>query len=164
MSLFLTSLIIDLKILVDLYWILLSRATSLISIALIEQNKTKPKQLHAVAATRRSMDEITAALQHRPVLFFPTWPHSIPAPLYGAVPLTHILLHSLIVIVPPPVVVVAAVVAASIDTPDSFSQDACCFCIRATNVNSPYSEFFCALGCVSFISIIICLLLVRRGE
>lgn len=100
-------------------------------IVLIKQNL----KLRAVAATRRNMDEITSALQHRPVLFFLRPDLSIPAPLHGAPSLVPL-------IVLPPTVVTVAVVAASIDTLDSFSQDACCFCTRATNVNSSYRGFF----------------------
>lgn len=90
------------------------------------------KQLRDVAVARRSTDP-------RPPLhcsidrsfFFPPDLDNIPVPSMAAhLPFsTHPLSRLLIGIAPPP--------EASIDIPDSFSQDACCFCTQAANVNSP---------------------------
>lgn len=145
----------------------MSRATSSISIALIEENKTKPKQLRAVAATRRSMDEITAALQHRPVLFFPDLTSHPRTFVWRCPSHTHPLTLSY-----------------SNHTATSgsggggsggfdrhprqffagrllllYTSDECELALLRI-----FSRSLTLLGYVSFISIIICLLLVRRGE
>lgn len=89
----------------------------------------------------------TAALQHRPVLFsLDLAPPHTPSHLCTARSLhplaTHPSSKSRALLLNVVVVVEAAVT--SIDTPVSFSQDACCFHITSAIVNSSYLCFICA--------------------